>query len=222
MPRIARSLSLVLMLAAAPAVAQEPPDVHRLEDLRFQRMQEALSLSEEQIEALRSTTEEIRDQSRGLRESGRESMERLREALQREPVDDAGVARALESVEERRAEIERLRAEHQQRLAKVLGAEQRARLLLFNHHFDSRLRELIDRRRGPGAGPGRPSAPGHDERRGWGPRDGAPRGFPGDGEGWLERRLQGLPPAERRQAIERLRGELDRLEERLNNEGQGS
>ena len=49
---------------------------------------------------------------------------------------------------------------------------------------------------------------------------GTPRGL--QGERWLELRLQGLPPAERRQAIARLRGELDRLEERLNNEGRGS
>jgi Spy/CpxP family protein refolding chaperone len=214
---------LALTLVAPSAVAQEPPDVHRLEELRFQRMQEALSLSEEQVDALRSAMEEIRQRSRGLRESEVESMERLREALRRDPVDEAAVARALESVEERRAEAERLRAEHQERLAEVLGAEQRARLLLFNHHFDSRLRELIDRRRVPGAGPLRPGHPGHDERMGWGQGDGVSRGFRGDdGEGWLERRLQSLPPAERRQAIGRLREDLDRLEERLNNEGQGS
>ncbi len=213
MPRFARSLILTLTLAATPAAAQEPPDIHRLEELRFQRMQEALSLSQEQMESLRSTMEALRERSRGLRESERESLERLREALQKEPTDEAAVARALESLDERRADAERLRAEHQQRLAEVLGAEQRARLLLFNHHFDSRLRELIDRRRGPGAGPGRPVPPGHDGRRGWGPRDGTPRGP--QGEGWLERRLQGLPPAERRQAIERLRGELDRLEQGL-------
>lgn len=219
MSRIARSMTLVLTLAAAPAVAQEPPDVHRLEDLRFQRMEEALSLSKEQVEALRSAMEEIRDRSRGLRESEREAMERLREALRSEPTDKAAVDRALESLDERRAEAERLRAEHQQRLGEVLGAEQRARLLLFNHHFDSRLRELIDRRRGPGAGAGRPGLQGRDERQGWGPPDRAPRGFRGEGEGWLERRLQGLPPAERRQAIQRLRGELDRLERGLEAEG---
>lgn len=220
MPRSARYVTLVLTLAATPAVAQEPPDVHRLEDLRFQRMEEALSLSEEQVAALRSAMEEIRERSRGLRESERESMERLREALRRDPIDESAVARALESLDERRAEAERLRAGHQHRLAEVLGVEQRARLLLFNHHFDSRLRELIDRRRGPGAGPGRPGHPGRGERQGWGPRDAAPRGLLG--ERWLERRLQGLPPPERRQTIERLRRELDRLEERLKNEGQGS
>jgi Spy/CpxP family protein refolding chaperone len=196
--RIARSMTLVLTLAAAPAVAQEPPDVHRLEDLRFQRMQEALALSEEQIQSLRSTMEKLREQSFGLRESEREAVEQLREALRRKPIDEDAVARALESLDQRRAETGRLRAEHQQRLAEVLGAEQRAQLLLFNHHFDHRLRELIDRRRSPGAGPGRPSPP------------------PGlRGEGWLERRLQGLPPAERRRAIERLRGDLDRLEDGL-------
>ena len=198
MPRSVRYLTLVLTLAAAPAVAQEPPDVQRLENLRFQRLEEALSLSEEQARSLRSAMEEIRDQSQGLRESERESMEQLREALRKDPVDESAVARALESVDERRAEADRLRAEHQKRLTELLGAEQRARFLLFNHHFDHRLRELIDRRRSPGAGPGRPSPP------------------PGlRGEGWLERRLQGLPPAERRRAIERLRGDLDRLEDGL-------
>ena len=198
MPRRARYLTLVLSLAAAPAVAQEPSDVRRLEDLRFQRLQEALSLSGEQVRSLRSAMEEIRDRSQGLRESERESMEELREALRKDPVDEAEIARALESLDERRAEAERLRAEHGRRLAEVLDAEQRARFLLFNHHFDDRLRELIDRRRGPGAGPGRPGSP--------------PALW---GEGWLERQLQGLPPPERRRAIEHLRGELDRLEHRL-------
>ena len=214
MPRFARFLILALTVAAAPAVAQEPPDVHRLEELRFQRMREALSLSPDQVEALRSAMESIRERSRGLRETEIESMERLREALRKEPIDEAAIARALESLEERRARAERLRAEHQERLDKVLGPEQRARLLLFNHHFDHRLRELIDRRMGPGAGPGRPGPPGHDARA---PRDGAPRMF--QGEGWLERRLQGLPPAERRRAIERLREDLDRLERGLEGDG---
>ena len=219
MPRIVRVLTLVVTLAAAPAVAQEPPDVHRLEDLRFQRMEEALSLSEDQVEALRSAMEEIRNQSHGLRESERESMERLREALRKDPVDEGAVARTLESLDQRRAEADRLRAEHRRRLAEVLGAEQRARFLLFNHHFDDRLRELIDRRRGPGAGPGRPIGPGQDARKRWSPRDGAPRGLRGEVQGSLERRLHALPPAERRRAIERLRGELDRLERGLEAEG---
>jgi Spy/CpxP family protein refolding chaperone len=197
MLRSGRSLTLLLTLAAAPAFAQEPPDVHRLEELRFRRMQEALSLTPAQVESLRSTMEALRERALGLRESEIESMEGLREALRRQPIDGTALARALESLEERRAEAERLRAEHRQRLDEVLGPEQRARLLLFNQHFDDRLRELIDRRRGPGAGPGRP---------------GSPPGF--RGEGWLER-LRGLPPAERRRAIERLRSELDRLEKGL-------
>ena len=221
MSRIARSMTFVLMLAAAPAVAQEPPDVQRLENLRFQRMQEALALSEEQIARLRTAMEEIGAQSRELRESERESMERLREALRGEPVDEDAVAGALESLDQRRAEAERLRAEHQRRLAEVLGAEQRARLLLFNHHFDHRLRELIDRRRGFGAGPGGPGLRRPGERGGSGPREGGRRGAL-RGEGWLELRLRGLPPAERRQAIERLRGELDRLERGLETEEPGS
>ncbi|MGH7543868.1 MAG: Spy/CpxP family protein refolding chaperone [Gemmatimonadota bacterium] len=216
MPRFARSLILALALAATPAAAQEPPDVHRLEELRFQRMQEALSLSQEQMESLRSTIEALRAKSLGLRETERESMEGLREALRRQPTDEAAIARALKSLDGGRKELERLRIEHLDLLAEILGPEQRARLLLFNHHFDNRLRELIDRRRGPGAGPGRPAPPGHDGRQGWNPRDGTPRGP--QGEGWLERRLQGLPPAERRQAIERLRGELDRLERGLETE----
>jgi Spy/CpxP family protein refolding chaperone len=198
MLRSGRSLILLLTLAAAPAFAQEPPDVHRLEELRFRRMQEALSLTPEQVESLRSTMEALRERALGLRKSEIESMEGLREALRRKPIDGTALARALESLEERRAEAERLRAEHRQRLDELLGAEQRARLLLFNRHFDDRLRELIDRRRGPGAGPGRPGSP------------------PGlRGEGWLEQRLRGLPPAERRRAIERLRSELDRLEKGL-------
>lgn len=212
MPRFTRSLILALTLAATPAVGQEPRDVHRLDELRFQRMQEALSLSREQMESLRSAMEELREKNLGLRESERESLEGLREALQRQPIDEDAIARSLESLESRRGELERLRIDHRDVLARILGPEQRARLLLFNRHFDHRLRELIERRRAPGAPPGRPGPP-SDARapRRWSP--GVPRP-----EGWLERRLEGLPPAERREAIGRLREELDRLERGLEDE----
>ena len=93
MSRFARFLILTLMLAPTTAAAQEPPDVRRLEELRFQRMQEALSLSQEQMESLRSAMEALREESFGLRESERQSMEGLREALRKQPIDEAAIER---------------------------------------------------------------------------------------------------------------------------------
>lgn len=212
MPRSVQVLILALALAARPAAAQVAPDVQRLEELRLQRMKDALSLTEEEMDSLRTALEEIRGESRRLRETQREAMEALREALRREPPDGEALGRALESLEGRRAETERLREEHRRRLSDVLGPEQRARFLLFNHHFNSRLRELMERRLGapPAAGRrGIPLPPPPADRRG--PLEG----------GSLEQRLRRLPPAERRQAIERLRAQLDRLERSLEAEEPG-
>lgn len=206
------TILMPLLLAAAPAVAQEPPDVRRLEALRLERMREALDLTEEQIRALRSGTEELRRRGEELRRGQRQSMERLGQALRSEPVDEAAVAEALESVERRRAEVERLRAEHRRRLAEVLNPEQRARFLLFNHHFDSRLRELIQRRRG--AAPGAPGCPPACDDGG---RRRPPTGVvpPGERLRPLERRLEAMSPDERRREIDRLRDHLRQLERRL-------
>ncbi len=200
-----------LLLAAAPAVAQEQPDIDRLEELRFERMREVLELNEEQVRALRSDMEEFRRLSRESREAHRTSMEQLGEALESD--DEARVGEALAALERRRAEAQGLRDRHERRLAELLQPEQRARFLLFNHHFDRRLNELIQRRRGGGpGGPGCPPVCSDSLAR---PGHRMPAPPRGERLQRLERRGEELSPAERQREIDRLREQIKRLEGRL-------
>lgn len=200
--------TLIPLLIAAPLTAQQPPQVDRLEALRLQRMKEALELNEEQMQALRSSFEELRLRHRELREGDRAAMERLRQALQSEPVDEAAVGEALQAIEDRRAEAGRFRAEHDRRLAEILGPEQRGRLLLFNHQFDARLKELIARRRGGPGARGEPPTPGFRDGR-------APS--------WRAPDQRSMPPGpsfdrrreSREQEIQRLQHQIERLQRRL-------
>jgi Spy/CpxP family protein refolding chaperone len=185
-PRVALALCSVL-LSAASLAAQEglaPPDaqrqapteestrwgpgVERLEALRYQRLQAALGLSDEQMRALRRLTTANREALRESMQREQAAVRALERTLASEPVDEDALARSLDAVEAARADMERLRREQIEGLSHVLTPEQRARYLLFNRRFDARLRELIEERRAapvtPGARPGlRGGAP--SERR---------------------------------------------------------
>ncbi len=164
-----------ILLSAASLAAQErlaPPDgdarqapaqrrapaMERLEALRYQRLQEALGLSDDQTRALRRLATANRDALRQSMEREQGAVQALERTLASEPVDEAALARSLDAVEAARAEMERLRREQIEGLSRVLTAEQRARYLLFNRRFDARLRELIEERRHvpdePGGRPG--------------------------------------------------------------------
>lgn len=164
-----------LLLAAAPLAAQErlaPPDedarqapaapaqrrlpaMERLEAIRYERLQEALGLSDERTRALRRLATANRDALRQSMELEQAAVQALERTLASEPVDEAALARSLDAVEAARADMERLRREQIEGLSRVLTAEQRARYLLFNRRFDARLRELIqERRSAPGVRPG--------------------------------------------------------------------
>ncbi|HET6360680.1 MAG TPA: periplasmic heavy metal sensor [Gemmatimonadota bacterium] len=175
-----------ILFSAASLVAQErlaPPDrdvgpapsqrwapaMERLEALRYQRLQAALGLSDEQTHALRRLVTANRDALRQSMEREQAAVQALERTLASEPVDEAALDQSLDAVEAARAEMERLRREQFQGLSRVLTAEQRAKYLLFNRRFDARLRELIEERRGvpgaPGVRPGiRDRAP-SDRRR---------------------------------------------------------
>ena len=214
MPNPVRILSLIVsLLAAYPAAAQQRPDLDRLEELRFERMREALDLSEQQVVTLRPTMEELRRRNRELREGHDQAMERLREALQ--SGDEAAVEDALAAMEQRRAEAQELRRRNERRLAEVLRPDQRARFHLFNEQFDSRLRELIERHRRRGAAARDPGfQDGGDPV--WMQRDrGRPPPPRGEEMRRFEQRLENLSPEARRREIERLRSEIERLERRL-------
>ncbi|MGH7562909.1 MAG: Spy/CpxP family protein refolding chaperone [Gemmatimonadota bacterium] len=205
MLRPSRFLVLIpLLLVAAPAAGQESPDVERLEHLRFERLQEALELNEEQVQALRSNIEEFRRQSRESREAHRESMERLRQALESD--DEAGVEEALTDLERRRLEARERQSRHEERLAELLRPEQRARFLLFHDRFDSHLRELIHRHRR--VGPGGPDGTARQGNR-------APVVPHGDRTRHLERRHENLSPEDREREIESLRSRIERMQRQL-------
>ena len=157
-----------VLLSAAPLAAQErlapprealpqaaprqrqAPAVERLEALRYERLQAALELSDEQTRALRRLVTANREALRESMEREQAAVQALERTLAGEPVDEEALARSLDAVEAARTDMERLRREQIEGLSRVLTPEQRARYLLFNRRFDARLRELIEERRAPG------------------------------------------------------------------------
>jgi Spy/CpxP family protein refolding chaperone len=132
----------------APAETRDrAPALERLEALRYQRLQNALGLSDEQTRALRRLATANRDALRQSMEREQAAVRALERTLAAEPVDEDELARSLDAVESARADMERVRREQIEGLSRVLTPEQRARYLLFNRRFDARLRELIEERR---------------------------------------------------------------------------
>lgn len=158
--RIPTLAGALLLAAALPVLAQEraapagPPPIERLEKLRLERLQESLGLTEEQTESLRRQLEENRAAMRESFERHHAAMESLHESLKGEPANQEALRRALADVEAARERMDELRDRQIADLGGTLTLEQRAKFLLFNRQFDSRLRELIERRRAPDS-PGR-------------------------------------------------------------------
>lgn len=172
--RIPTLAGALLLAAALPVLAQEraapagPPPIERLEKLRLERLQESLGLTEEQTESLRRQLEENRAAMRESFERHHAAMESLHESLKTEPANQEALRRALADVEAARERMDELRDRQIAGLGGTLTLEQRAKFLLFNRQFDSRLRELVERRHGGKPGephglreePGAPRAPG--------------------------------------------------------------
>ncbi|HJU86681.1 MAG TPA: periplasmic heavy metal sensor [Gemmatimonadota bacterium] len=135
----------------APATQRRAPALERLEALRYERLQAALNLSEEQTQAVRRLATANREALRRSIEREQAAVQALERTLATEPLDEQALARSLDAVETARADMERVRRDHLEELSQVLTAEQRARYLLFNRRFDARLRELIEERRDAGA-----------------------------------------------------------------------
>jgi Spy/CpxP family protein refolding chaperone len=150
------ALVALLVATALPLAAQErpappgQPPIERLEALRLERLQEALDLTQEQTETLRRQMDQNRTAMRESFDRQQAAIDALHESLKGEPADQEGLRRALAEVEASRADMERLRESHMADLERTLTLEQRAKFLLFNRQFDSRLRELVERHhRGP-------------------------------------------------------------------------
>ena len=157
-------LATSLPLAAQERTAPPGPPHERIERLRLERLHAALGLTEEQTETLRRQMERSHESMRASFERQREALETLERTLAARPPDEDALRRALAEVESARAAMEREREQHMAELSRTLTLEQRAKFLLFNRQFDSRLRELVDQHRGRG----RDDHEGHDmapERR---------------------------------------------------------
>lgn len=140
----------LVLATALPLAAQEdaPRAPHeRIERLRMERLHESLGLTEEQTEALRGQMERSHQAMRESFARQREAMETLERSLAERPPDEEALRRAMTEVETAREAMEREREQHMAELARTLTVEQRARFLLFNREFDSRLRELVEKHR---------------------------------------------------------------------------
>jgi len=202
-------LILALSAGATAAVAQEatppggPEGLERLNQIRMQRMRQALGLDEAQAQELGQAFEENRRAQMQARLDHQASMLRVRRELAGDPVDQNAVRSALDDVERNQQAIQQLHDEHQRRLATSLNPEQRAKLMLFNEQFESRLRELVHRRGGPGAG--RPGGPGGQRD---GVRGGDRRQRPGPGGQGADAATERIAELENRIAeLERQAGE---------------
>jgi Spy/CpxP family protein refolding chaperone len=203
MPTI--SMAIALMLLAVPLRAQEPNQ--SLEQLRTDRMKQALELNDEQAAAVAQAMAEVHRVTREAHAREQQSFERLRTALSSASVDQDVVRAELQAIEREREVIASVRREQARRLEQRLTPEQQAKLLLFNRQFDERLRQLVSQRRG-GHGQGHRGRPGHDARV---PRPGRERP---DG---VDQRVPPRQGASRSAAdeIARLRQRITLLEQRI-------
>ena len=195
-----------LVLATATSLgAQEPGQPHdrraieRLERLRFERLHEALGLTEEQAATIHEQMERSHAVMRESFQRQKEAMEALERNLADTPIDQEALRRSLAEVEAARAQMESERERHVAELGRTLTTEQRARFLLFNRQFDTRLRELVDRHHEQGNG---------GER---GARRGEGRRGEGRGERTREERIEALEKriGEMQQELEALRSGAD-------------
>jgi Spy/CpxP family protein refolding chaperone len=160
--RIGAVAGALVLLTSLPIAAQErpappPPPHERIERLRIDRLQKSLGLSDEQTETLRRQMERSHESMRESFERQQEAMEALEQSLAARPPDEDALRRALAEVETARQAMEREREQHVAELARTLTLEQRAKFLLFNRQFDSRLRELVERHREGHAPPDDPA-----------------------------------------------------------------
>ncbi|MGH7565255.1 MAG: Spy/CpxP family protein refolding chaperone [Gemmatimonadota bacterium] len=210
--RIAIIAGTLLLAASLPLAAQEPsappslPAIERLEKLRLERLQESLGLNGEQTAALRGQMEASRAAMRESFERQKQATGALEKSLGSQPADQDALRRSLAEVEAAREQMEGLHRQHMEGLERALTPEQRAKFLLFNLRFDSRLRELVEQHRAHGR-----------EGDPHGNHDGAaaPRGMPGWGPDpgqatreqkieWLEKRI-----GEMQRELEELRSGSD-------------
>src|SRR5687767_12420217 len=104
------AIAAALLIWASPLAAQErlappggppqgPPPIERLEELRFQRLQEALGLTDEQTRMLRRQVNANREAIRLSLERERSAVQALERTLASQPVDEQALQRNLDAVD---------------------------------------------------------------------------------------------------------------------------
>ena len=156
--RLGAIAGALVAMTSLPVVAQDramppPPPHERIERLRLDRLQKSLDLTDEQTETLREQMERNHEAMLESFDRQKDAMEALEQSLAARPPDEEALRRALAEVETAREAMEREREQHVAELSRTLTLEQRAKFLLFNRQFDSRLRELVERHRGGHAAP---------------------------------------------------------------------
>lgn len=147
----ARTAVTLLLLAAGTANAQQtdlpPAALERLERVRMERLREALELDEATARELGRLMQNFRRERHEAALAQRSATQTLQRTLQRRPVDENEVSRALEALERSRRSAHELGQRQLAELGRVLSPSQRAKFLLFNRQFDERLRQELVKRR---------------------------------------------------------------------------
>jgi len=206
-------LATGLILAAFPLLAQEPRERpepgerhERLEQIRIERMREALELTEQQAAEVARAMDEVQRTMRESREREREALVRLRANLRSDSPDQNALRESIAAIEREREAIAGARRQEADRLRQQLNVEQQAKLMLFTRQFDERLRQLVHGRGGPQQGMRQRAMPGHAQ----GMRGREPGRAPGAPGVRAQRE-----PATREERISHLRERIAELQQRI-------
>jgi|SRR5581483_6449740 len=135
-------LSMMLLLAGAPAFAQEAPADQPAGEARFdrhmERLSEKLGLDKTEQVAVRATMEKFRAQLRPLREQAFKARHSLREELASKSPDEQKVSQLTDKLASARQQMRAIEAQRMQELRGELTPSQFAKLQLHQRRFGRR------------------------------------------------------------------------------------
>lgn len=118
---------LALALAAGLAFAQEDGE-RRRRGPQLDKLQETLSLTDTQLQALRDNSAAMREEIRAATEGARETREAMREEMAQDNPNEAIIAQHLTAMSEVRDEVEAIRARFRDSALALLDESQKAKL----------------------------------------------------------------------------------------------